>query len=90
VWKNLDAIRKRSHALEMRDFRWRELVSVGRDLLARRADRSVSFVRVPCTTVDRREVEEWTVDPPIATFWPCAFAVYSPEYVLALVEWKHR
>lgn len=89
MWKSLNVIKKRSHTLRLRDFRWEELFSVGRDLLARRSGRSVSFIRVPCTTAGRREVEEWTVDPAVTSFLPCAFTVYSPEHVLALVEWRH-
>lgn len=85
VWENLDTIKSYSHPLRLRDFRWEELIPVGRDLLARRSGRRVSFIRV---TADRREVEEWTVDPPATPFWPGAFAVYPPEHVLALVEWR--
>ena len=67
-----------------------ELVSVGRDLLARRFGHLVSFIRVPRATVGRQEIEEWTVDPgPATQFWPGAFAVYPPENILALVEWRY-
>ena len=86
VWENLDAIKKRSYPLRLRDLRWEEMVPVGRGLLAGLCGSSISFIRVPCIAMGRRVVEEWTVDPPVTPFWPCAFAVCSPEDVLALVE----
>ena len=89
VWGGLDAIEQRRHALQPRDFRWREMIPVGRDLLARLSGYSISFIRVPCITADRREVEEWTIDLPATSYRPRAFAVYSPEHVLTLVGWKY-
>ena len=89
VRNNLDTIKKRSHTLQPRGFRWGGLVAVGQDLLARRSVHSVSFIRIPCTATGQRGVEEWTVVPPATSSLPCAFAVYSPEDVLALVEWGY-
>ena len=89
VWKNLDAVEKRSYTLQLEDFRWGELTHVGRGLLARRSGCSVSFIRVPCAVAGRQGVEEWTVHPPVTLFQPCAFAVYLPEDVLALMEQSH-
>ena len=86
VWENLDAVKRHDYSLRLRDFRWGELAPVGRGLLAGLSGRSVSFIRVSCATTGRGGVEEWTVDPPATPFWPCAFAVYTPEAVLALVE----
>ena len=64
VWENLDAVERHDYTLRLRYFRWEELASVGRGLLAGLSGRSVSFIRVSCTTAGRRGVEEWTVDPP--------------------------
>lgn len=89
VWEELSAANTYKHLLGLQDFSWKELVPVGRGLLARRLGRSVSFVRVTCTPGGQLVVEEWTVNPPPIPFWPCAFAVHSPEDVLALVEWRH-
>ena len=86
VWKNLGAIKESNHLLGLQECHWRRLVPVGRGLLARYSDRSVSFIRMPCATAGRRGVEEWTVEPPVTPFRPIGFAVYSPEDVLAFVE----
>jgi len=88
VWKNFDNLRKRVHTLGSQDHRWGMPVHAGRNLLARRFGCSVSFIRVPRTTVDQQELEEWTVDPPVTLFQPCGFAVFSSDNVLALVERK--
>ena len=85
IWENFDAIKSSNYLLRRGDFRWEELVPVGRDILARRSGHSVSFIRLPRATVGRQEIEEWTVDPrPVTPFWPGAFAVYPPENILAL------
>jgi hypothetical protein len=90
IWENFDAIKSSRHPLRLRGFRWDELVPVGRDVLARRSGHSVSFIRMPRATVGRQEIEEWTVDPGLATpFSPGAFAVYPPENILALIEWRY-
>ena len=89
VWENLDAIKKRELPVRPRGLHWDEMVPVGRGLLAGIYGRSVFFIRVPCTTTGQQGVEEWTVDAPASPFWPCAFAVYSPEDVLALVGCMH-
>ena len=89
LWENLDALERHDYTLRLRYFRWEELAPVGRGLLAGLSGRSISFIRVSCTTTGRRGVEEWTVDPPATPFWPCAFAVYPPEDVLALVEYRY-
>ena len=88
VWENLDAVEKHGYSLRLRAPPGRELAPVGRSLLAWFSGRSVSFIRVPCITAGRPEVEEWTIDPPATPFWPRAFAVYSPEDVIALVEFR--
>jgi hypothetical protein len=90
IWENFDTIKSSNHVLRRRDFRWDELVPVGRDLLARRFGHSISFIRVPRATVGRQEIEEWTVDPgPATSSWPGGFAVYPPENILALIEWRY-
>jgi hypothetical protein len=90
TWENFDAVKSSNHPLRRWDFRWNDLIPVGRDVLARRSGHSVSFIRVPRPTVGRQEIEEWTVDPGSATrFWPGAFAVYPPENILALIEWRY-
>ena len=89
VWENLDAVDRHSYSPRLRGIRWEDLLPVGRGLLAGLSNRSVSFIRMPCTTAGRREVEEWTVNPPATLFWPCAFAVYPPKDVLALVEYRY-
>jgi hypothetical protein len=90
TWKNFDAVKSSNHLLRRWDFRWNELIPVGRDVLARRSGHSVSFIRVPRATLGRQEIEEWTVDAEPATpFSPGAFAVYSPENILALIEWMY-
>ena len=86
MWENLDTIKKSSHTLRLQDYHWGHRVSVGRGLLARRSGSSVSFTRVRHATAGRQEVEEWTIDAPVAPLMLWAFAVYSPEDVLALVE----
>jgi len=89
VWENLDTVKRQNYSLGLQDFPWDRLAPVARGLLAGLSGRSVSFIRVSCTTTGRRGVEEWTVDPPATPFWPCEFAVYSPEAVLALVEYRY-
>ena len=90
LWENLDVIKGRNHCLTVWDFPWKDLVPVGRNILARRSNHSIFFVRIPCTTAGQQEVEEWRIDPPaVGSFRPSAFAVYPPEHALALVEWKH-
>ena len=90
LWENLDVIKKRGHPLRLLDFRWERLIPVGRDLLAGRSgDSNISFIRVPHIAAGRQEIEEWRIDPPPTQFHPNAFAVYPPEHVLALVEWRH-
>ena len=88
AWKNLDAIERYSHTMRLPDFCWSGMVPVGWNLLAGRSRHSLSFIRVPRTTAGRQGVEEWRVDIPVTPFQPCAFAVYSPEDVLAFVEWR--
>ena len=88
MWENFDAIKGHNHLLRRSDFHWAELVPVGRDLLARRSGRSVSFIRVPRIAADREEVDEWRVDPPATPFRPSAFTVYPPENIIALIEWR--
>ena len=89
MWKDFGSVKRRDHILGERGFDWSHVVPVGRDLLARRSGRSVSFIRVPHITAGGREIEEWTIDPPPTAFQPHAFAVYQPEDILALVEWTH-
>jgi len=88
VWENFEAIQGHDHALGQGDFRWSELVPVSRDLLASRSGNSISFIRIPHIAAGRQEVEEQRIDLPAIPFWPGAFAVYSPENILALIEWR--
>jgi len=89
MWENFDAIKRHDHPLRQRDLHWWELTSVGRDLLARLSGYSVLFLRPPRLAAGQQEVEEWRVDPPVTSFQPRAFAVYQPENILALIEWRH-
>ena len=86
VWENLDTVKGHNYSLRLQNFRWEGLAPVGRGLLAGLEGRSVLFIHVSCTTTRRPEVKEWTVNLPTVPFWPCGFALYSPEDVLALVE----
>jgi len=91
VWKDLGVAKESSHPLGLQEcHQWWKLVPVGWGLPARRPGRSVSFIRVPCVTAGPRGIEEWTVEvePPVTPFRPIGFAVYPPEYVLAVVELK--
>ena len=88
MWENFDVIKGHNHLLRQRDFHRVELVPVGRDLLARRSGRSISFIRVPRISAGRQEVKEWRVGPPATPFRPSAFTVYPPEKILVLIEWR--
>ena len=89
-WGNLGAINKRSHTLRLQGSQqWGLLLPVGQGLLVRHSHRSVSFVRVPRIAASWQGVEEWIVDPPVTPFQLWGSATYSPEDVVALVEWKH-